>query len=377
MPALYIHIPFCAHACPYCDFSFENLRGEPVRRFMDAVTVELESRAAEDPWRHTVFDTVFLGGGTPTCLTPDRLTTLFTRIRASVALAGDAEITVEANPETLTDTKLATLVELGVNRMSLGVQSFTPASLRRLGRRHSVEQAVQAVYRIREAGVTNLNIDLIFAAPHQDMADWNETLTCALALSPDHISAYGLTIEDGTPFGRLWASGALTLPDEEAQAAMHTHVIDCLTRQGYRHYEVSNFAGPGAECRHNLVYWTSGDYLGLGPSAHSHVNGRRFANARRLDKYLRMMEERGHATDQNELLSTDQKISESIMLGLRMTSGLDLKAFASQFGPEAYQTRKPAITSLTASGLLEHSPHRLRLTRKGLAVADTVCAALM
>ena len=344
---------------------------------MDAVAVELERRATEDPWRHTVFDTVFFGGGTPTCLTPARLTTLFTRIRSSVAVACDAEITVEANPETLTDAKLATLLELGVNRLSLGVQSFTPASLRRLGRHHSVEQAVQAVYRIREAGVTNLNLDLIFAAPHQDMADWKETLACTLDLSPDHISVYGLTIEDGTPFGRLWTSGALVLPDEEAQVTMYTYAIDFLTRQGYHHYEISSFARPDAECRHNLAYWTGGDYLGLGPSAHSYVNGRRFANARRLGKYLRMIEERGNPTDQNELLSTEQKIGESIMLGLRMTSGLDVKAFTSQFGPEAYHTRKPTITTLTASGLLEPSQHRLRLTRKGLAVADTVCAELM
>lgn len=377
MPALYIHIPFCAHACPYCDFSFELLRGHQVERFLDAVTVEIEHRGGQTPWRDMVFDTVFFGGGTPTCLTSDQIIRLFTRIRDSLAVVETAEITVEANPETLTDAKLAVLADIGVNRLSLGVQAFTPESLHRLGRHHSVERAIRAVYQARAAGIKHLNLDLMFGAPEQTMTDWEASLTCALALEPDHMSAYGLTIEDGTPFGRLWKAGALALPDEETHIALYLRAIDRLTHQGYGHYEISNFARPGEECRHNLTYWMGGAYLGLGPSAHSHIEGRRFANTRRLDVYLEKMTAQGEATEQDERLTPAQEISEQIMLGIRMIEGLDMQAFESKFGPEAYRTRLPAVTRLTAAGFLEQKGRRLRLTRKGLVVADTVCAELM
>lgn len=377
MSGLYLHIPFCAHACPYCDFSFELWRGDLARRFLEALTVELGHRAAEPDWRDVTFDTVFVGGGTPTCLSRERLARLFTLVRAHLRVAPDAEITVEANPETVTDEKLAGLLEAGVDRLSIGVQSFSDVFLRRLGRHHSAERAVRAVRQARRAGFRSLNLDLMFAVPGQSMPDWDETLAQALDLAPDHLSTYCLTIEAGTPFGRQAAAGQVVLPDEEAQLAMYQRAIERLTGQGYRQYEVSNFARPGAECRHNLVYWMGGNYLGLGPSAHSHVDGRRFANARHLETYLRLIEARGTATDLDEHLSIEQRTGESILLGLRMTEGLDVRAFASRFGPDAYASRRDRIAALTASGLLERSGHRLRLTRQGLAVADAVCAELM
>lgn len=377
MYGLYIHIPFCAHACPYCDFSFEIWRGDLARRFLDALAVELERRAMESPWCKVTFDTVFLGGGTPTCLSSDRLAQLFSMIHGHIRVAPGAEITVEANPETLTDPKLAMLLDVGVTRLSIGVQSFNETTLQRLGRHHSADRAVRAIYQARQAGFRNLNIDLMFAVPGQQLSDWNDTLAQAVDLAPDHLSTYCLTIEEGTPFGRLASLGQLALPHEETQLTMYERVIDCLTEYGYRHYEISNFARSGAECRHNLIYWTGGNYLGLGPSAHSHVDGRRFANVRRLEAYLQRIEERGDATDLDEHLSAEQQAGESVLLGLRMIAGLDVRAFESRFGPDAYTSRRAAITTLTASGLLEQAGHQLRLTRKGLAMADTVCAELM
>lgn len=377
MPGLYLHVPFCAHACPYCDFSFEVWRGDLARRFLEAFPVELRHRAAEPPWREMTFDTVFVGGGTPTCLSGRRLGWLFAQVRERLHIAPHAEITVEANPETVTDATLTALLDAGVTRLSLGIQSFSDASLKRLGRHHSAARAVRAVRQARQAGFRNLNIDLMFAVPDQHIADWDKTLARALDLEPEHLSTYCLTIEEGTPFARLAADGQLALPHESTQLAMYERGIDRLTGHGYRQYEVSNFARPGMECRHNLTYWTGGNYLGLGPSAHSHVDGRRFANVRRLGQYLQLIESYGTATDLDEHLSTGQRAGESILLGLRMTEGLDLRAFESRFGLEAYASREAAIATLVASGLLERLDGRLRLTRKGLAVADAVCAELI
>lgn len=375
MPGLYIHIPFCAHACPYCDFSFELLRGGRAQSFLHALFVELDHHAAV--WQDTVFDTVFFGGGTPTCLTTTDLVRVFERLHARVRIAGDAEVTVEANPETVTDEKLAALRAQAVNRISLGVQSFQTHSLRRLGRHHSAARAIRAVEQIRNAGFSNLNIDLMFGAPEQSMDDWMDSLDTAVEIGPEHLSIYGLTIEAGTPFGRLAEAGRLPLPPEETALAMYDAAIDRLAGRGYRHYEVSNFAHPGAECRHNLTYWTGGDYLGLGPSAHSHIAGRRFANARDLGTYLQLVETRGHAVETDERLDREQRINEAILLGLRMIDGLDVRAFVARFGVAAYDARLPAIAVMRDAGLVEQTPGRLRLTRRGLAVADTVCMELM
>lgn len=377
MPGLYIHIPFCAHACPYCDFSFEILRGDRVRRYMDAVVSEMKYRSEEAVWQNTIFDSIFLGGGTPTCLTPVRLNRLFEAIRQYFNVTDHAEVTIEANPETLTDAKLDALVSCGVNRFSMGVQAFTASSLQRLGRHHSVERAIRAVRQIRQAGIKNLNLDLMFAAPEQDLADWDASLSYALDLAPEHLSTYGLTIEGDTPFHRQWTSGALSVPDEDAQVSMYTQAIDRLSRNGFVHYEVSNFARPGLECRHNLTYWDGGNYLGIGPSAHSHLDGCRFANVRTLGAYLDRIEAHGTATDEEERLTQAQQAGESILLGLRMITGLDVRAFKSKFGLAAYEVRQPVIASLAASGLIEESNHHIRLTRNGLAVADSVCAELM
>lgn len=377
MTGLYLHIPFCAHACPYCDFSFVLLREGSATRFLTALTIEMEARAVSDDWRKARFTTVFLGGGTPTSLPTPLLRTLFSRLRDSFDILSGAEITIEANPETLTEGKLTALREAGVNRISIGVQAFTVETLRRLGRHHSVGRAVKAVHQARAAGITQVNLDLMFGAPDQSLADWDESLGIALDLRPDHLSLYGLTIEEGTAFGRQATAGMLPLPDDDSHIALYYHAIDRLADQEYHQYEISNFARSGAECRHNLVYWTGGNYLGLGPSAHSHYQGRRFANSRDLAGYLERIESNGVATDFDETLTEDQKVHEAILLGLRLTAGLDRAAFERHFGSAAYLERAPAIQTLVLSGMLEWAGDRLRLTRKGLALADTVCATVL
>ena len=377
MLALYLHIPFCAHACPYCDFSFELLKGGQVKRYLDALDIEMAQRAKETIWGSALFTTVFIGGGTPTALSRDQLDKLFSLLHNHFRMAPAVEMTVEANPETLTRSKLTLLRSFGVNRLSLGVQAFTSVSLARLGRHHTMNQGLRAFEWARQVGFENINIDLMFGAPDQTMVDWDETLSRTIDLAPDHVSTYGLTIEPGTPFGRQAEIDALDLPDEDLHIDMYNRALDRLISAGYQHYEVSNLARPGAVCQHNLAYWNGADYLGLGPSAHSHIEGHRFANVRDLKPYLERIETRASIVDLDETLSVDERMHEFILLGLRQATGMDVQAFQHQFGYEAFQARRPSIDTLTESGFLEQNGTHLRLTRRGLAVVDSVCERLM
>ncbi len=377
MAGLYIHIPFCTRACPYCDFSFELLRDGRVDRLLTALEEEAGRRSRESPWSETVIDTVFLGGGTPTCLTGPQLERVFGMIHGRFRVDPHAEITVEANPETIRVSKLQRLRHLGVNRISIGVQSFSDDVLRNLGRSHTADQAESAIAHARDAGLERINIDLMFGVPGQAPQDWADTLDHAVRHDPDHVSIYGLTIEAGTEFARMEKEGLLDLPGEDRHVGYYYQALDRLTGAGYRHYEVSNLSKPGAECRHNLSCWNGGDYIGLGPSAHSHACGRRTANTRGLAGYLSAVEERGEAVDMDETLSVDERIHEYILLGLRSIEGMDTRAFRDRYGDEAMWRRKTAIRTLAGEGLLAERGSRLCLTRKGLALADSVCAYLM
>jgi len=377
LAGLYIHIPFCSHACPYCDFSFELLKDGRVDRLLAALETEAARRGRESPWPEAVFNTIFLGGGTPTCLTDRQLDRVFRMIHDSFRIDPGAEVTLEANPETVRVAKLRRLRDLGVNRLSIGVQSFSDEILRRLGRRHTADQAARAVVLAREAGFENVNFDLMFGVPGQAAPDWADTLERAVSLDPEHVSVYGLTIEPGTEFARMEEEGVLDLPDEARQVACYNQALDLLSAAGYRHYEVSNLSKPGFACRHNLSCWNGGDYLGLGPSAHSHLAGRRQANTRSLADYLTAMDERGGAIDMDETLTVDERIHEYILLRLRSVGGMDTRVFRDRFGDDAMGRRNPAIHALAGEGLLAERGTRICLTRKGLALADSVCEYLM
>ena len=377
MAGLYIHIPFCTHACPYCDFYFELLRDGRVDGLLGALDAEAERRGRESPWADRAIDTIFLGGGTPTCLTDPQLDRVFGTIHDHFRVAPDAEITTEANPETIRISKLQRLQRLGVNRLSIGVQSFSDEILRHLGRSHTAAQAEKAIASAREAGFENVNLDLMFGVPGQSAAAWADTLERAVALDPEHLSVYGLTIEPGTEFARLAERGALDLPDEAGHTAFYYQAIDRLASAGYMRYEVSNLSKPGFACRHNVSCWKGDDYLGLGPSAHTRMDGRRLANTRGLADYLRAVDERGEAIDMDETLTVDERMHECILLSLRSVDGLDTRLFRDRYGDDAMGERAPAIHILSEEGLLAKRGSRLCLTRKGLALADSVCAYLM
>ncbi len=377
LAGLYLHIPFCTHACPYCDFSFELLKDGRVDRLLAALEAEADRRGGESPWPDSIISTVFLGGGTPTCLTDRQLDRIFGMVHDHFRIDPDAEITVEANPETVRISKLQRLRSLGVNRLSIGVQSFSDEILRHLGRCHTADQAVQATALSREAGFENISLDLMFGVPGQVASDWAETLDRAVSLNPEHVSIYGLTIEPGTVFDRMEQEGRLDLPDEDRHVEYYFQALDRLTAADYRQYEVSNLSKPGIECRHNESCWNGGDYLGLGPSAHSHAGGRRLANTRDLADYLSAMEERGEAIDMDETLTVDERIHEYILLSLRSIEGMDTRVFRDRYGEDAMGKRDPAIHTLTEEGMLSRRGSRLCLTRKGLALADSVCEYLM
>lgn len=363
---LYIHIPFCPQVCPYCSFAVTTARPRLHQRYVDAVCAELAARCPAGPGGP--LDTVYFGGGTPTLLDPSLLGRVLAQIRACYGIAAGAEITVEANPEGADTARFAALRELGFNRLSLGVQSFADQSLRLLGRRHSPAQAEAACAAARRAGFGNLNLDLIFAVPGAPLGDWDHSLERALALGPDHLSTYALTIEEGTPFAKRERQGHLAPLAEEEQAQAYEGAAALLEEAGFEHYEVSNFARPGCRSRHNWGYWQGGQYLGVGLAAHSLLGGRRSWNQRRLKDYLQAVEAGRSPEAGGEVLDPVAARAEAMWLGLRTSAGAVLP-------PEV--AGRERFRALVAAGFLERHGERVGLTRRGFVLADALSVELM
>jgi len=377
---LYVHIPFCIRKCYYCDFNSFRLRGPERDHFLDLLEQEADRWAArlEAAGGVPVLDTLYVGGGTPTTLEAGQLARLFGALRQRFPLAPQAEITVEANPGTLTLEKLAALRGAGVNRLSLGAQVFDDGLLRRLGREHDAAAIETSVALAREAGIPSLNLDLIFALPGQDLRGWRATLQRALALEPDHLSCYSLIIEEGTPFYRWHQMGRLPRPDEEEELAMYQAAIDAAEGAGLAQYEISNFARPGHQSRHNLIYWRNQPYLGLGPGAHSWWEGVRRANLGPLPAYEAALQAGRLPLEREEPISRALEMDETMFLGLRLTrEGVDRAAFRARFGTEPEAVYGLAIDRLVHLGLLEADAHRIRLTRQGVPVANQVFLAFL
>lgn len=368
--SLYIHIPFCARKCAYCDFaSFPNEEGR-WEEYILAVRQELEKWAARLVGRKIA--TVFIGGGTPSLLPAETIADLLGNVRKLFAVAPDAEISMEANPGTLTAEKLAAYKKAGVNRLSLGVQSFDDGLLRALGRIHSAQDACDAVRLARGAGFENINLDLMYALPGQTAAQWKTTLDAAIALGVEHISAYSLIVEDGTPMAARVESGAAILPDDEAVIGMQRTAIDTLAAAGYARYEISNYAKPGYECRHNLVYWLRGDYLGIGCAAHSMMDNVRFENAWALEEYLA-----GNTELERREIPTEEQKEEMLMLATRTVHGMSLADYRETFDEDFEKAHAAALKPLMAGGLVEIQDGCLRLTQSGMEVQNAVVVELL
>ncbi|MGN0995332.1 MAG: radical SAM family heme chaperone HemW [Candidatus Ventricola sp.] len=374
--SMYIHVPLCIKKCAYCDFASFAGRMAQRERYVRAVCRELRAQAAFFGRRRV--GTVFLGGGTPTLLTGEQVQALLDAVREGFDLAPDAEISMEGNPGTLTMEQLRAYRAAGVSRLSLGVQSLQDDLLAALGRIHTAAEAAQAVRMAREAGFDNLNLDLMLGLPGQTPAQWRDTLSRAIDLAPEHLSCYALILEEGTPLAASVQAGACEpLPDEDALEEMDA-VTEALTRAGgYARYEVSNYARPGRECRHNLVYWECLPYLGVGLGAHSDMDGERFYNPADWEAYLRLAESGGAARSREGTGARGEQQFERMMMGLRMTRGVDCARFARDFGAQPEDVWPETIRRMTRGGLMTRREDRLRLTPRGMQVMNGVLVQLM
>ena len=374
--SIYIHIPLCVKKCAYCDFASFAGRMAQRERYVQAVCRELRAQAAFFGRRRV--DTVFLGGGTPTLLTGGQVRALLDTVREGFDLAPDAEISMEGNPGTLTMAHLRAYRAAGVNRLSLGVQSLDDGLLAAVGRIHTAAEAVQAVRMAREAGFDNLNLDLMLGLPGQTPAQWRNTLARAIALAPEHLSCYSLILEEGTPLADSVQAGTCApLPDEDALEEMDD-ITEALTRAGgYARYEVSNYARPGRECQHNLVYWECLPYLGVGLGAHSDMDGSRFYHPADWEAYLRLAEAGSSAGSREGTGAPGERQFERMMMGLRMTRGVDCARFARDFGAQPEEVWPETIRSMTRGSLMTRQGDRLRLTPRGMQVMNGVLVQLM
>lgn len=370
--AAYVHVPFCRHRCGYCDFPLITGRDDLIGDFLRALELELQTLGTPQEMQ-----TLFFGGGTPTHLAPPALERLFELTHHWLPLAPGGELSVEVNPNDLDDDRIGVLVAAGVTRVSLGVQSFDPAGLAVLERDHSPEDVLEGLSRLRAAGLENVSLDLIFGVPGQSVAQWQDMLTSVEQLDIQHVSTYGLTYEKGTAFWRRRSLGTLRPADEEAERAMYALAMDRLPAAGFPQYEISNFARPGFECRHNQVYWRGESYFAFGPGAARYVEGVRSTNHRSVTSWLNRVLGGGSAVAETETLDDEGRARELIMLGLRMTEGIDLPAFLERTGYDVRELEPVAIARFCADGLLEEAHGHLRLTRAGRFLADTVIAELL
>jgi len=367
---LYFHIPFCQKKCDYCDF-YSITQVEQIDRFVDALLKEIEMRAPR--FKNERFSTVFFGGGTPSLLSAAQLSRIWQKIRDNFQISPDAECSIESNPGTLDAEKLAAFRETGFNRLSMGVQSFNAAELEFLGRIHSVEDVFENFENARNAGFSNINIDLMTAFPGISRESFLHSLNEAASLKPAHIACYTLIFEPGTVFYKRMERGELQPLQEEKEAEYYEMAAEILAEFGYRQYEVSNFArGKENVCRHNLIYWKHQPYAGFGPSAHSFHQNARSANKRSLMAYLHAIDAGELAVDFREELSPEQLMFEYIFLNLRLKDGLDLHEFRQRFGVDFLQHYHANITRLSDDGVVEFDERAFRLSPKGWLLADAV-----
>ncbi len=370
---LYIHIPFCVKKCGYCDFlSFPEKEVPPL--YTKTLLREMEGRKGGGR-----VDTIYLGGGTPSLLSPHQVEGIMATALKTFGFTG-GEVTMEINPATVNLERLRAFKGAGINRVIVGIQSFNRRLLSILGRVHTPEEGVEAFRLARKAGFENIGIDLIHSIPTEDMEELREDLGRAVSLGPEHISVYSLTLEEGTPLKRAVETGKLPSPSEDMERDMFYLTRDLLTGAGYDHYEVSNFAIPGFRSRHNQIYWKGEEYIGLGLGAHSYEKkgwGRRMMNSERPQEYICLVERKGEAIVEDEELSKEKAMEETILLRLRMKEGIDLKEFRRRFGIDLRETRQQALRDLEGLGMVSVEGNAIKVTEKGLVLLDEIVVKLI
>lgn len=379
---VYVHIPFCRHICPYCDFNTYAGLEQLAPTYVDALCQEIDRWAGDFAGREAV--SVFLGGGTPSLLESDQIQRILDACRAAFSLASDVEITIESNPNDLDESYCAALLQAGVNRLSIGGQTFNHRGLRVLGRKHSEDEVHRALAAARAIGFTNISVDLIYGWPGQSLPMWQEdleTITTAIAdrSTPDHLSLYRLIVEPGTPMADAVARGILTPASDDESADLFEMAIAFLRELGWHHYEIANWAAPsGAPSRHNAVYWRNGDYAGIGAGAHGHVNGRRTMNHPAPRRYIELLGEGQSPVSNVETIDFAIEMGETMMLGLRLLdSGVSAPAFEARHGVSLSDRFGDTIETLAGMGMLEVSDDRVLLTDRGILLANSVCAEFL
>ena len=383
---LYVHIPFCVRKCAYCDFLSAPADTQERTLYIDALTEEI--RARKNDFNAYRVSTIFLGGGTPSILEGDDSARIFRALQENFDISDDAEITMEVNPGTVTEEKAASWRKSGVNRLSIGLQSADDRELKMLGRIHTYREFLDTWKIVREAGFENVNVDLISAIPGQNLRSWSETLRKAADLGPEHISAYSLIVEEGTPFYERYGDGSgededkgnhlPPLPDEDTEREIYKATEKILAEYGYHRYEISNYAKTGYECRHNLGYWERKEYLGLGLGASSLLSECRFHNTADMGKYLRLYENAGtDICEDIEHLSVEDQMEEFMFLGLRKTVGISVDDFRKAFGREIREVYGEQMRKLEEQRLIEYSGNRVRLTERGTDISNYVFSEFM
>lgn len=372
---LYVHIPFCRQKCLYCDFpSYCSLEAlyEP---YTNALCREISGQGALFP--QAMVDTIYIGGGTPTLLSPISLGKIITEIRKAFQVSPEAEISIEANPGTVSPAALRTMREIGISRISFGVQTFSDSLLPLLGRIHTKADALSAILWAKEAGFTNINVDLMYGLPEQTIANFKHSLETAVSLAIPHVSVYGLKVEEGTPFAALSVADQLALPSEEVEESMYDMVTDYLPACGYERYEISNYAVSGYVCRHNLKYWNFEPYIGVGAAAASFINGIRTTNVVDVSRYIAMVASATRPIGFIDDAGRDAAMGEYIFLALRLTVGLDANDFARRFGVGFFDKYRPVVESLLSQQLLHRTTNGVALTVKGMKYGNQVFAAFL
>ncbi|MGL5714473.1 MAG: radical SAM family heme chaperone HemW [Paraclostridium sp.] len=370
MLGLYIHVPFCVQKCNYCDFNSFKVKGNDKKEYLDYIKKEMILYKNE--FKDKQFDTVFFGGGTPSILSISELEELVVAIFENFNIKEDAEVSMECNPGTINKEKLLHMKNLGINRLSIGLQAIQNHHLEYIGRIHSYEEFEKNYLEAREVGFDNINVDLMYALPNHKKEEWIESLDKIISLNPSHISAYSLILEEGTRLYDMYECEEFKLLDEDTDIEMYNYTINKLRENGYNQYEISNYAKENKECKHNIIYWQCDNYLGLGPGASGFIGKNRYSNESDLDEYNKKVSQKIKPVEEKILLSEQDKIEEFIFMGLRMNEGISSKVFKDRFNKRFEDIYKETMDKLIYDKLLELDGEYLRLTQKGREISNSV-----
>ncbi|WHH60430.1 radical SAM family heme chaperone HemW [Petroclostridium sp. X23] len=370
MTGLYIHIPFCVQKCYYCDFNSYAGISHMQEEYIEGLIKEMQ--LYKEKMNATALETIFIGGGTPTCLAPKLLEKMLKSCYELFHIKDGCEISIESNPGTLSREKLRVLKQYGVNRLSIGLQSWDDEQLKTLGRIHSKEIFKENYYTAREEGFNNINVDLMFSLPKQKLEHWHTTLENVINLAPEHASCYALKIEEGTNFYRDYENDILQLPDEESDRQMYHMAIEMLEANEYHHYEISNFAKKDLECRHNLLYWEAKEYIGVGAGAHSYIDEVRYSNVLSPQEYLKKINMMQLPNEEENRLTVEDRMSEYMFLGLRLMKGVDSREFYHRFGVALEDVYGKPLEKFINMGMVEKNQDIFKLTKRGIDVSNQI-----